>query len=111
MPGFYWFNGPAGGQLGTDEDSIPLQLPQVDYEVGVITGDRTINFNLSWIIPGADDGKVAVKRAQVEGMADFFVTHHTHPYIMKADDVIEQTLSFLRYGRFDRSGERTATQP
>jgi pimeloyl-ACP methyl ester carboxylesterase len=111
MPGFYWLNGPAGGQLGTDEDSIPLQLPQVDYEVGVITGDKTINFILSWIIPGTDDGKVSIKRAQVAGMADFLITHHTHPYIMKADDVIEQTLSFLRQGRFDRSGERPATKP
>jgi pimeloyl-ACP methyl ester carboxylesterase len=111
MSGFHWLNGPAGMQLGTDENSIPLQLPPVDYEVGVITGDRTINFILSWIIPGTDDGKVAVKRAQVAGMADFLVTHHTHPYIMKADDVIEQTLSFLRYGRFDLGGERPATQP
>ncbi len=110
LPGFYWFNGPAGMQLGTDEDSIPLQLPPVDYEVGVIAGDRTINFILSWIIPGADDGKVSIQRAQVAGMADFLVVHHTHPYIMKADDVIEQTLFFLRTGRFDHDRERAATK-
>lgn len=111
MPGFYRINGPAGGQLGTDEDSIPLQLPQVDYEVGVITGDRTINFILSGIIPGIDDGKVSIKSAQVAGMADFIVMHHAHPFIMKADDVIEQTLIFLQYGRFERDRERTATKP
>ena len=111
MPAFYWINGPAGGQLGTDEDSIPLQLPQVDYEVGVITGDRTINFILSGIIPGIDDGKVSIKSAQVAGMADFIVMHHAHPFIMKADDVIEQTLIFLQYGRFERDRERSATKP
>jgi pimeloyl-ACP methyl ester carboxylesterase len=110
MPGFYWVNGPAGGQLGTDADSIPLQLPQVDYEVGVIAGDRTINFILSGIIPGIDDGKVSIKSAQVAGMADFLVTHHSHPYIMKAADVIEQTLFFLQYGRFDHGGERPASK-
>jgi triacylglycerol lipase len=111
MPGFLWLNGPAGGQLGTDADSIPLQLPSVDYEVGVITGDRTINFILSGIIPGIDDGKVSIKRAQVAGMTDFLIVHHTHPYIMKADDVIAQTLFFLRHGRFERNGEGTATKP
>ena len=111
MPGFYWLNGPAGMQLGTDADSIPLQLPQVDYEVGVITGDRTINFILSGIIPGIDDGKVSIKSAQVAGMADFIVMHHAHPFIMKADDVIEQTLFFLQYGRFERDRERTVTKP
>jgi pimeloyl-ACP methyl ester carboxylesterase len=111
MPGFYWLNGPAGMQLGTDENSIPLQLPPVDYEVGVITGDRSINFILSGIIPGIDDGKVAVEKAQVAGMADFMVMHHAHPFIMKADDVIEQTLIFLQYGRFEHNRERTAIKP
>ncbi len=101
-PGFYWINGPAGEQLGTDINGIPARLPPVDYPVGVITGDRSINWINSMLIPGRDDGKVSVERARVEGMIDFIVTHHTHPFIMKAGDVIAQTLLFLREGRFDQ---------
>ncbi len=81
VPGFRLLNGPAGEQLGTDRESLPLQLPGVDFEVGVITGDRTINFINSLLIPGKDDGKVSVERAKLDGMSDFLVTHHTHPFI------------------------------
>jgi len=108
MPGFYLINGPAGQQLGTDDASIPNNLPPVDYEVGVITGDETINFILSTLIPGDDDGKVSIERAKVPGMLDFLIVHHSHPLIMEADDVITQTLAFLRDGKFDHTLEQKA---
>jgi len=33
-------------------------------------------------------------------MADFLVLPYSHPFIMNATEVIEQTLQFLRGGRF-----------
>jgi triacylglycerol lipase len=101
VPGIRWFNGPAFEQLGTDDAGIAAQLPPVDYEVGVIAGDRTINFINSMLIPGKDDGKVSVKRTKVLGMTDFLITHHSHPFMMKAKDVIDQTIYFLHQGRFN----------
>jgi len=101
IPGFYLINGLAGMQLGTDENSVPANLPPVTYEVGVITGDESINYILSMIIPGVDDGKVSIERAKVEGMTDFLVVGHSHPFIMKSDEVIEQTLTFLHLGHFN----------
>ena len=100
MPGFYWLNGPAGQQLGTGDQSVPNSLGPAQFQLGVITGDRSINLILSALIPGPDDGKVAIERAKLEGMADFLVVHHSHPFIMKKPRVIEQTLHFLRKGRF-----------
>jgi hypothetical protein len=100
FPGFRFINGPAGQQLGTGDSSVPLQLGPPDYEVGIITGNRTINFILSLLIPGDDDGKVSVERARLEGMVDFVVVPHTHPFIMESEDVIRQTTHFLRHGRF-----------
>ncbi|WP_455374836.1 esterase/lipase family protein [Kaarinaea lacus] len=108
MPGFHLINGPAGEQLGTDDASIPNNLPPVDYEVGVITGDTTVNYILSTLIPGDDDGKVSIERAKVQGMLDFLVVHHSHPFIMEADDVITQTLTFLREGQFDHTLKQPA---
>lgn len=100
MPGFWWLNGPAGQQLGTDHDSVPNRLGPARFQLGIITGDRSINLILSTLIPGPDDGKVAIERARLEGMSDFLVVPHSHPFIMKRPLVIEQTLHFLRFARF-----------
>ncbi len=102
VPGFYALNGPAGQQLGTSDQSLPNRLGPVDYPVGVITGNRSINLILSLLIPGDDDGKVSIERAKLVGMADFLVVPHTHPMIMDSDEVIRQALFFLKNGSFDR---------
>jgi triacylglycerol lipase len=93
-------NGPAGQQLGTDTDSLPLKLGPVDFELGVITGDRSFNPVSSMILPGPDDGVVSVAQAKVKGMADFIVMPNTHTFIMKSKSVIRQVLHFLEHGEF-----------
>ena len=97
---FDWINGPAGDQLGTDPDGFVNSLGPVDFELGVITGDRSINWINSIIIPGKDDGKVSTESAKVEGMQDYKVIHATHPYIMKNDEAVTATLQFLKSGTF-----------
>lgn len=101
---YRWFNGPAGQQLGTGGESLAKRLGPVDYEVGVITGNRHVVFD-AWFasfIPEENDGKISVEEAKLEGMADFLVVPETHPFIMTADPVIEQTIHFLRNGLFYR---------
>jgi len=105
MPGYRWLNGPAGFQLGTDENSIPLQLGPADFEVGIIAGDRSINLILSTAFDEPNDGKVAVEDTKLEGMQDFLVVHRTHPFIMQGGEVIEQVLYFLEFGVFSRVNE------
>lgn len=101
MTVFQWITGPAGQQLGTDPDSVPLNLGPVNFEVGVITGTSTFNPLYSWLIPGPDDGKVSVDRARLSGMKDFLALPHSHSFIMNSDEVIRQTLFFLSNGHFD----------
>ena len=95
--------GPASMQLGTDPDSIPNRLGPADFELGIITGDRTIDPISSWIIPGKDDGKVAIERTKLEGMTDFLVMHVSHAYIMEEPEVVDEVIYFLQQGRFTRS--------
>ena len=93
--------GPARGQLGTRRDDPPTALGGVNFELGVIAGDRGVIPPLSWMIPGKDDGIVAVDRTRVEGMSDFVVLPRAHSFIMRGADVIGQTRAFLETGRFD----------
>jgi hypothetical protein len=68
--------------------------------LGVVAGDSSINLILSTMIPGADDGKVSVERAKLEGMTDYVVMPVSHPFLMSDDDVIQQTILFLNSGGF-----------
>jgi hypothetical protein len=99
---FYYLNGPAGLQLGTGNNSIPNRLGPVNFQLGVIAGNKTVNPFLSRLIPGANDGKVSVSRAQVEGMKDFIVMPYSHSFIMQREAVIEQVLHFIQQGCFVR---------
>lgn len=103
VPGLRVLSGPAGLQLGTGKDSIPLKLGPPRFEVGVIAGTRSINPILSAIIPESDDGKVAVENTKLEGMVDFLALPHTHTFMMRSSNVIRQTIHFLRDGSFDRT--------
>ena len=97
---FRWFNGPAGGELGTSASATPLRLGPAAFELGVIAGTRSINPVLSALIPGEDDGKVAVTRARLNGMSDFVKLPCTHTLMMHDRSVQDQTLRFLGTGRF-----------
>jgi triacylglycerol lipase len=97
---FKWINGPAGNELGTSANSTPNKLGPATYPVGIIAGDRSINWINSLLIPGPDDGKVSVKRAKLAGMSDFIVIHTAHPFLMQNREAIRQTIQFLRTGAF-----------
>jgi len=100
---FKWINGPAGSELGTGTNSTPNRLGPANYPVGIIAGDRSINWINSLLIPGRDDGKVSVERTKLAGMSDHIVIHTAHPFIMKNREAIRQTIHFLRSGAFDHA--------
>jgi triacylglycerol lipase len=97
---FYLLNGPAGLQLGTNHDSLPNRLGRVEFEAGVIAGDKSVNPLLSLLFREENDGKVCVARTCVEGMRDFIVLPYSHTFIMRRDEVIRQALHFIQQGCF-----------
>ena len=114
IPPVSWILGPAFLQLGTDTAAVPARLGPPQFEVGVITGDATLNPLFSWWLPGEDDGKVTVESARLEGAEDFMVVPYTHAFIMRREEVIEQVVAFLRTGCFKdggRSGAEGAAAP
>ncbi len=89
--------GPAYLQLATD--GFVRKIRETNHEIGVITGERSLNWLNSVIIPGEDDGKVSIERARLARMKDFLVVKRTHPMIMDADEVISATVRFIETGR------------
>ena len=95
--------GPAGQELGTDEEGAPARFGPVDFDLGVIAGNRSLNPVFSTMIPGEDDGAISVESTKIEGMDDHIVLPVTHTLLMNNPLVIAQTMIFLRTGRFDHN--------
>jgi hypothetical protein len=104
---YQWINGPAGNQLGTGTNSHPLRLKAPEFELGIIAGDRSINPILSMLIPGPDDGKVALARVKPAAYTDYVQLHVTHPCMVWNPKVIAQTKHFLEHGKFNAKTQRS----
>jgi len=100
VPGFQFLNGPAGLQMGTDSNSVPLKLGPATSDVAVIAGTFSINLMLSTFLPDPDDGKVSVQSSRLEGMCAHLQVHVSHPFIMEDEEVMAEIISYLKTGRF-----------
>lgn len=95
------FFGPAGQQLGTQRDvSVDALLPAVDYPVGIVAGNRSIYPITSIFLPKPHDGRVSVENTKLDGMADHIIVGASHPWLVRNDVAIAQTIAFLRQGKF-----------
>lgn len=99
-----WILGPALAQLGTGPDGVVARLRPVDLDIGVITGDRSLDPWFGPLFDGPHDGKVSVARARLPEMRDFLVVPRSHSFIMADREVIRQVLHFLAHGRFALPG-------
>lgn len=95
-----WF-GPAGLELGTRRDNATQALlPAIDYPVGIIAGNRSVDPLASVFLPRPHDGRASVENTKLDGMADHIVIPVTHPFLPGNAIAIAQALAFLRDGRF-----------
>lgn len=94
--------GPAAEQLSLEDGSLVRSLGPVDFDLGVIAGNKSFNPLYSAILPGPDDGVVTVESMKIQGMDDFIILPQTHAFIMKNDDTIAQVIHFLEHGVFHR---------
>jgi len=101
-----WFfdkaNGPAGGQLGTNPASKPIELGPVDFNVGVIAGNVSYSPLFSKVLDGEDDGKVSVNSTKIKGMKDHITLPVNHTFMMDNEDVVRQVRYFLKHRVFKK---------
>jgi pimeloyl-ACP methyl ester carboxylesterase len=95
--------GPAGKQLASSPDDIDRLLGPIDFDLGVIIGDKALPLT-SRHIEGDNDGKVGLDEARVEGMKDFLVVHRGHAFIMNDPRVLRQAMHFFEHGAFAHAG-------
>lgn len=95
--------GPASRQLGTGEENPPKQLGPVNFQLGIIAGDKSLSW-MSLLLPNPDDGKVSVESTKVRGMCSFIQMPVTHTFMMRHPKVIRQAEFFLRHGLFNGEG-------
>jgi triacylglycerol lipase len=99
--------GPGALELGTDPNAVLNHLGPLDFQCGVIAGDRSLNPFFSRLLNGPNDGKVTVESARVDGMQDFLVLHSSHTWLIWRKQTLDQTLCFLESGHFSRNDKPT----
>jgi pimeloyl-ACP methyl ester carboxylesterase len=95
------FFGPAGQQLGTKrDDAMNALFPPLDYPVGIVAGNRSIDPLVGKMLPKPHDGRVSVKNTAIDGMADHVVVDTSHPWLVRNSVAVAQTIAFLQDGTF-----------
>jgi triacylglycerol lipase len=92
--------GPNLAALGTSPNDVPALLGPVQFELGVVAGDRRLFPIPTHRLKGPNDGKVTVERTRVEGMKDQWIAHACHTFMTFRKDVFNQVVMFLNHGEF-----------
>jgi pimeloyl-ACP methyl ester carboxylesterase len=95
--------GPAHAHLVTSRGAAnEALLGQVDYELGIIAGNRSLTPVPPRLLPPPHDGLVSVQATHLAGMADHIVLPVPHTLMPIHPLSGAQALHFLREGRFRR---------
>jgi pimeloyl-ACP methyl ester carboxylesterase len=97
---YRWFFGPAGLQLTTRPDEALASLPALDYPVGVVAGNFSLYPSSLFLVPRPNDGRVSVASSKLADMADHVIVRASHAGLTRHPAAIDQTIAFLRGGRF-----------
>ena len=96
------FGTKAGRQIGTDMYGLKNAFGKVDYELGIIAGNKNGNPYFSKILPNEDDGMVTVESTKLEGMKEHIILKLKHNQLVSNKKSIRQVIYFLRNGYFEK---------
>ncbi len=92
--------GPAGQQITTRDAGIDALFAPVDFELGVIAGDRSLDKICSRIIGQPNDGKVSIASTKIEGMKAHRIVPSSHLMLTYRRSVMGLVERFLGDGEF-----------
>ena len=94
--------GPAGQQLTTNQSAIAHLFSGVDYPLGIIAGDTSLDVVCKHIIGKPSDGKVSIESTKLEGMSAHCVVPVSHLMLTYSRRVNRLIAQFLAEGKFLR---------
>ncbi len=92
-----WLAGPAIQDLA-GEAARELPAPPVPF--AVIAGGRGTATGYNRLLPGDDDGVLAVAETRLDGARDFLVVRQIHTFLTGHPETLAAALAFLRTHRF-----------
>ena len=94
--------GPAGQKLITDQSKFGHIFGEVNYELGIIAGNFSIDPISSIFLPGSNDGKVSVESTKLPKMKDHVIIRVAHTLFPFSRKTHKHVLHFLLHGKFDK---------
>lgn len=98
--------GPAGQQLVAHQSGVIAKLPVPKIPFAVIAGGKGTDDGYNPLIPGDDDGLVAVASAHLEGAEDSMTLPVLHSFLPFNADVINAVSLYLKTGSLREDGTR-----
>ncbi|NUQ62265.1 MAG: alpha/beta fold hydrolase [Pirellulales bacterium] len=97
--------GKPGRQLGAEWPWLEMKLAAPPCQFAIIAGGLGNETGFNPRLVGDDDGTITVAGTRLDGARDFLLVPVLHSVIMFDRRVQEQTLQFLRNGRFSTDGQ------
>ena len=97
--------GPAGRELSEGDAGVAAALPTPAFEFAVIAGSRGTEAGFNLLVPGDDDGTVAVNSTRLPGACDFMAVRGLHSTLMYQQTVVDATVRFLETGCLHETGQ------
>ncbi len=102
--------GPAGQQLVADQSGVIAQLPVPEIPFSVIAGGKGTADGYNPLIPGDDDGLVAVSSAFLEGADDSLALPVLHSFLPFNSAIVDAVSRYLKTGSFREDGVRSSVE-
>jgi hypothetical protein len=98
--------GPALVDLTSGSKLLEELNFKVDYELGIIAGNLSLNPLTSFLIfNGDNDGTVSLASTKVKGMKDYHVINYSHYFMTRNNVIVPYIVDFLRYGKFNKKAD------
>ncbi|REL37412.1 alpha/beta fold hydrolase [Thalassotalea euphylliae] len=91
--------GEISQSLVTNAQGLSQQLEDIDINAGVIAGTKGNTFTKS-LFTSENDGLVSVESTKLKHMSDFITIDVGHAIMRYSSIVAEQTIHYLRHGKF-----------
>ena len=102
--------GPAGQQLIADKAGVIAKLPTPEIPFAVIAGGKGTSDGYNPLIPGDDDGLVAVSSTYLEGAEDSLTLPVLHSFLPFNAAVIDAVSLYLKTGSLHEDGVRSPVE-